>query len=220
MGTHAGVVAESAESATHFFEANYAGYVGWRWAVAVARAGAGAPVTVSEVVLLPGPDALTAPDWLPWSHRIRPGDLGAGDLLPGEHEDPRLTSGASDDPELAQLAGEIGLGRNRVMSKEGRLRAAQRWYTGDFGPDNEMAQLAPGSCGTCGFFMPLEGSMRVAFGACGNALSPADGRVVHTEFGCGAHSEAEVDVSSTVPVAEVVYDDTTVDYEPRESGRE
>lgn len=220
VGAHAGVVAESEDAATHFFESNYSGYVGWRWAVTVARAGADEPVTVSEVVLLPGPDALTAPDWVPWSHRIRPGDLSAGDLLPGEQEDVRLTSGAADDPDLAALAGEVGMGRNRVMSKEGRLRAAERWHAGEFGPDSETAQLAPASCGSCGFFLPLEGSMRAAFGVCGNEIAPADGRVVHVEFGCGAHSEAEVDTSSTVPVAEVIYDDTTLDYESREPGQE
>src|SRR5699024_4292850 len=47
--------------------------------------------------------------------------------------------------------------------------------------------------------------------------APADGRVVHVEYGCGAHSEAEVDTSSSVPVAEVVYDDTTLDFEPRDA---
>ena len=62
--------------------------------------------------------------------------------------------------------------------------------------------------------------MGSVFGVCGNEISPADGRVVHAEFGCGAHSQAEVDTSSTVPVAEVVYDDATLDYEPRASGSE
>ena len=57
--------------------------------------------------------------------------------------------------------------------------------------------------------------MQAAFGVCGNEIAPADGRVVHVEFGCGAHSEAEVDTSSTVPIAEVVYDDTTLDFESR-----
>ncbi|RCW43613.1 DUF3027 family protein [Halopolyspora algeriensis] len=219
VGAHAGVVAESEGTATHYFESTYPGYVGWRWAVTVASAGPGEPVTVSEVVLLPGPEALTAPEWVPWSDRVRPGDLGAGDLLPSEHDDPRLAPGyLPGDDSSEELARDAGFERNRVLSHEGRRQAAERWHAGDFGPDTETARLAPGACGTCGFFLPLAGSMSAAFGVCGNALAPADGRVVHVEFGCGAHSEGEVDTASTVPVAEVVYDDTTLDYESRDPG--
>lgn len=217
VGAYSGHEAEAQAAVTHFFESNYPGYVGWRWAVTVSAAGPDEPVTVSEVVLLPGPDALTAPEWLPWSERIRPGDLGAGDLLPSAADDHRLAPGyaAVDDSAPEELARPDEFGRARVLSKQGRLEAAQRWYEGEFGPNAEMARLAPGSCGTCGFLLHLGGSMSAAFGVCGNEVSPADGRVVHVEFGCGAHSEAEVDTSSTVPVAEVVYDDTTLDYESR-----
>ena len=38
--------------------------------------------TVDELALLPGPDALVAPPWVPWSERLAPGDLGVGDVLP------------------------------------------------------------------------------------------------------------------------------------------
>lgn len=218
VGAHVGVEPEGAGVATHLFEATDPGYVGWRWAVTVATVGEDEPVTVSEVVLLPGPEALTAPDWVPWSERVEPGDLGAGDLLPSSPDDPRLIPGylLSDDPAVEEVARDLGLGRQRVPSREGRMDAAERWFEGDFGPDTEMARQAPGACGTCGFFLPLAGSMRAAFGVCSNEVAPADGRVVHVEFGCGAHSEAEVDTFSTVPVAQVVYDDTTLDYESRE----
>ncbi|MEV0702474.1 DUF3027 domain-containing protein [Saccharopolyspora sp. NPDC050389] len=217
VGAHVGIEAEGPHAVTHYFESNYPGYVGWRWAVTVASVGPGEPVTVSEVVLLPGPDALTAPDWVPWNQRVRPGDLGAGDLLPTTADDPRLAPGylTSDDPAVEEVAHEVGLGRKRVLSLEGRLEAADRWHSGDFGPGADIAKLAPGACGTCGFFLKLAGSMGGAFGVCANELAPADGRVVSVEFGCGAHSEVEVDTSSTVPVAEVVYDDATLDFEPR-----
>ncbi|GAA4852088.1 hypothetical protein GCM10025787_39340 [Saccharopolyspora rosea] len=221
VGAHVGVEPEGPNAATHYFESNYPGYVGWRWAVTVAHPGPGEPVTVSEVVLLPGPDALTAPEWVPWSERVRPGDLGAGDLLPPREDDPRLVPGylAGDDPAVEEVSREIGLGRKRVLSHQGRLEAAGRWQAGDFGPRSEMARMAPATCGTCGFFVKLAGSMGAAFGVCANEVAPADGRVVSVEFGCGAHSEVEVDTSSTVPVAEVVYDDATLDYEPRSPER-
>ena len=89
VGEHVGAQAEDS-AVTHLFEAGLPGYRGWRWAVTVASAGPGTPVTVSEVVLLPGPDALVAPPWLPWTERLRAGDLGVGDLLPADPDDPRL----------------------------------------------------------------------------------------------------------------------------------
>jgi hypothetical protein len=65
-------------------------YKGWRWAVTVSRAARAKVVTVSEIVLLPGPESLLAPDWVPWSERVRPGDLGVGDLMPAATDDERL----------------------------------------------------------------------------------------------------------------------------------
>src|SRR5699024_11026831 len=148
VGDHVGVRPESAHAATHFFTANYPGYTGWRWAVTVACIGSDEPVTVSEVVLLPGPDALVAPDWVPWSDRVRPDDVAAGDLLPTGAEDPRLVPGylSDGDPAEQAVAEEVGLGRNRVLSQEGRAAAAARWQD-EFGPDAEMARMAPAACG-------------------------------------------------------------------------
>jgi hypothetical protein len=165
-------------------------------------------VTVDEVVLLPGDDALLAPEWVPWSQRLRPGDLGIGDLLPTKVDDERLVPAylLSDDPAVEAVAFELGLGRVRVMSPLGRDEAADRWYAGDGGPDTAMATHAPGRCGTCGFYLPIEGSLRATFGVCGNAYSPRDGAVVSADAGCGAHSEAVVEPAATPP-APPTYDD-------------
>ncbi|MBP2179037.1 DUF3027 domain-containing protein [Amycolatopsis magusensis] len=218
VGAHAGVEREDAVSITHLFEAHVPGYRGWRWSVTVATAGAGEPVTVSEVVLRPGPEALTAPSWIPWERRVRAGDLGVGDIFPADENDPRLAPGylASDDPAVEEVALEVGLGRVHVLSRYGREDAATRWHGGEFGPRSDMARSAPGSCGTCGFFLPLAGSLRAGFGACANDISPADGHVVDVEYGCGAHSEIRVEVTSSVPVAELVYDDSMLDTTPAE----
>jgi hypothetical protein len=216
IGAHVGVEPESGGAATHLFEANLLGYHGWRWAVTVADGGPDTPVTVSEVVLLPGPDALVGTDWVPWQQRVRAGDLGVGDLMPPDPGDPRLVPAylQSDDPAVEEVATDIGLGRVRVLSRFGRLDAADRWQGGDFGPGSDMARGAPDRCGTCGFYVSLAGSLRAAFGVCANELAPADGRVVHVEYGCGAHSQIEVELGSPVPVADLVYDDTTLDIEP------
>ena len=226
VGDHVGTHAEDDTALTHLFEANKPGYRGWRWAVTVSGTAAQDPddpdelpdVTVSEVVLLPGPDALTAPAWVPWQERVRAGDLGVGDLMPTAPDDPRLVPAyvMSDDPAVEEVALELGLGRARVMSREGRLEAARRWQDGEFGPRSDMARSAPAHCGTCGFYVEVAGSLRAAFGVCGNDLSPADGRVVHAEYGCGAHSEVEVEQVSPVLVADLIYDDAELDIEPTE----
>lgn len=209
VGAHLEAVAEGADAVTHHFAATQGGYRGWRWSITLAAAGTDEPVTVSEVVLLPGPDALVAPTWVPWHERIRPGDLGIGDLLPAPEDDPRLVPGyvASDDPAVEEVAREVGLGRRSVLSRHGREQAARRWHDGSHGPASDMARAAPGTCGTCGFFLPLAGSMRAAFGACGNEYAPADGAVVEVGFGCGAHSDVQPESTSPVAVAELVYDD-------------
>ncbi|MFE0510135.1 DUF3027 domain-containing protein [Streptomyces sp. NPDC058964] len=114
VGEHVGLVSEGDRVVTHFFECKEFGYRGWRWAATVARASRAKVVTLDEVVLLPGPDALLAPEWVPWSERLRPGDMGPGDLLPTDAEDLRLEAGYSgeDEPlpsspvshEMAELA--------------------------------------------------------------------------------------------------------------------
>lgn len=216
VGDYVGVRAEGRHAATHLFEATLAAYRGWRWAVVVAHAGPDEPVTVNEVVLVPGPDALIAPPWVPWRQRVRAGDLGVGDLMPPPPGDYRLVPAyvESDDPDVEEVATDLGLGRVRVMSREGRLAAARRWEGGDFGPRAEMARSAPAHCGTCGFYLPMAGSLRAAFGVCGNELAPADGHVVHVEYGCGAHSEVEVEATAAVPIADLVYDDSVMEMEP------
>lgn len=216
VGAHAGIHSEDAVSVSHLFEAEVPGYRGWHWSVTVATAGAAEPVTVSEVVLTPGPDALVAPKWVPWERRVRAGDLGVGDIFPTDEDDPRLVPAylRSDDPAVEEVALEAGLGRVHVLSRYGRQEAAARWRNGEFGPRSDMARSAPANCGTCGFYLPLAGSLRAAFGVCGNEIAPADGQVVNAEYGCGAHSEVEVEVTSSVPVAELVYDDSLLDMEP------
>lgn len=208
-GEHLGVRAESGLSLTHFFAATLPGYLGWRWAVSLSRVEDGEAVTVDEVVLLPGDGALLAPPWVPWDERVRPGDLSPGDLLPPPEEDLRLVPGYVDsgDPAVEALAWELGLGRERVLSRDGRLEAAERWYTGDRGPDTPMARQAPARCGTCGFFVALAGSLSAGFGACANEVVDTDGQVVSVEFGCGAHSQVTATPTPTADVAELVYDD-------------
>ena len=142
VGDYLGVSYEDPNAATHRFLAHLPGYQGWQWATVVAAYPGADHATISEVALIPGPTALLAPEWVPWEERVRPGDLGPGDLLAPAVDDPRLVPGyaSSGDPQVDETAAEIGLGRRWVMGALGRAEAAERWHTGDYGPDSAMAR--------------------------------------------------------------------------------
>jgi hypothetical protein len=177
--------------------------------VTLARAPRAKVPTVCEVELTAAAGAVLAPAWLPWEQRLRPGDVGPADVLPIVEDDPRLEPGfeATGEEDVDQVAlWELGLGRPRVLSRQGREEAATRWFSGEFGPESPTARNAAGTCSGCGFLVPMPGALRQVFGVCGNEWSPADGRVVALTFGCGAHSETDVERSAE-PVAQPVLDE-------------
>jgi hypothetical protein len=201
VGDHLGHVVEGERLVTHLFACTRRGYAGWRWAVTVARASRQRQVTVDEVVLVPGDEAIVAPAWVPYKERVQPGDLSPGDLLPVADEDPRLvpTWSFGDDPldaddkaQVREVARELGLGRVRTLSVEGRDVAAERWYDGDGGPEAPLAKSAPDLCASCGFLVRLAGPLSSLFGVCANGSANDDGRVVSLDHGCGAHSEVQL----------------------------
>ena len=209
----------------------------------VARAARSKSVTLDETVLLPGEGAILAPQWLPWSERLQPGDIGVGDLLPTAPDDARLVPAFAAEPDeapeplrdpapqpaadaapadpqrdmLPLIGFELGLGRARVLSREGRELAAERW-TESHGAGTPMAQAAPARCGSCGFLAGLTGALSQAFGVCANEYSPADGHVVALDFGCGGHSEAvvepEVNEVGEPIVDEFAFDEMQLHREP------
>lgn len=180
VGKHRGVAGVGRNVATHRFEADVPGYPGWEWQAVVACAEGSRFVTVNEVALVPGQQALQAPEWVPYTDRVRPGDLGPGDLMPPALDDDRLADGK--------------------LSAAGLERAKTRWRTGAFGPNTDMASQAPLQCKTCAFYLELMPN----FGVCANEYS-ADGRVVHATYGCGAHSETKVREEGSV--TEIAFDD-------------
>ena len=211
VGEYLGASFEDPTAATHRFLADMPGYRGWQWAVVVAACPGAAHATISEVVLVPGPTALLAPKWVPWQERIRPGDLSPGDLLAPPSEDPRLVPGymATGDPQIDDVAVEVGFGRRQVLSPGGRGEAAERWHDGDHGPGSAMARSTRRVCRDCGFYLPLAGALSPMFGVCANELA-ADGHVVDAEYGCGAHSDTPQPPGTGTPQYDP-YDDGVLD---------
>ncbi len=141
----------------------------------------------------------------PGDPRLAPGYTGADDL-----------DGEAADLPLFPTQWEIGLGRARVLSALGREEASDRWVSGDTGPTSSMAKAAPATCASCGWLLAIGGPLGQGFGLCANEMSPADGRAVALEYGCGAHSEVDAEPAAAV-VIETIVDDLgfeSVDREP------
>ncbi|MBM6402241.1 DUF3027 domain-containing protein [Phycicoccus sonneratiae] len=214
VGEHLGMEMVEERLATHYFACTAPAYRGWRWAVSVSRVARSKAVTVCEANLVPGDGALLSPEWVPYAARLAPGDLGPGDVTPFVEDDPLLEPGfeATGDEDVDAVAlWELGLGRPRVLSAEGRDVAAQRWYDGENGPSAPVATKAPMPCSSCGFLVPMAGALRSVFGVCANAWSPSDGRVVSLDHGCGAHSEVDLEAPAPERVSPPILDDFELD---------
>ncbi|MHA7210348.1 DUF3027 domain-containing protein [Arthrobacter sp. MDT1-65] len=98
VGSHVSAVVEGERLVTHRFEAFVPGYGGWHWYASVARVARSKEVTVCEVGLLPSATSLLAPEWLPWSERVRPEDS------PADEPAPAASPAAARDDEAAPAA--------------------------------------------------------------------------------------------------------------------
>lgn len=214
VGEHLGMRMVAKRLGVHRFACRSKGYPGWEWAVSVTRVPRGREATVCETNLLPGEQALLSPQWLPWAQRLSPGDVGPGDVLPYRDDDPHLEPGfeATGDQDVDRVGFfELGLGRARVLSRAGRQAAAERWRAGESGPQSPVAVKATARCTTCGYLLPMQGALRQAFGVCANEWSPADGKVIALDYGCGAHSETHAAEPTPVAVGVPLLDDYRLD---------
>ena len=93
IGDAAGYTVEGEHVLSLRFENKMLGYPGWFWTVTIARVEGSEP-TVLETELMPGENALLAPDWVPWAERLA--DYQAAQTAAAEA---RLAAGVSDDDE-------------------------------------------------------------------------------------------------------------------------
>ena len=206
------------------FQSLLRGYEQWQWSVSLYHDVQMEEWTVNESSLLPNPDALLAPAWVPWRERLRPSDLSVTDVLGTAPDDSRLEDGflptderAAKDADIGQTVREIveeyRLSRSHVLTSSARQKIAQRWYNGPHGPKSLSTRAAAGYvCETCAFFIPLRGDLGEVFGVCANKWSPDDGRVVSLDHGCGEHSEiAPQQTTGLWPDNKPTYDDGHID---------
>lgn len=109
VGEHLGAFPEAERLVTHRFAAQVPGYVGWHWFATLARVPRGKDATVCEVGLLPSEDALLAPDWVPWSERVRPEDTAAEEAAQTADADTAQAPDVSGSPDI-DAAPELGGG--------------------------------------------------------------------------------------------------------------
>jgi hypothetical protein len=70
IGAPVGHIVEGDRVLSLLFECTMRGYPGWHWTVTLARTDDDAEPSVLETELMPGENALLAPDWVPWSDRL------------------------------------------------------------------------------------------------------------------------------------------------------
>ena len=109
----------------------------------------------------------------------RPGTSAPATSCRSVADDPLLVPGfeATGDEDVDQMAfWELGLGRPRVLSAEGREDAAQRWYDGEHGPTADGRRQGPRpvldvrvlhadgrrACARCSGYAPTSGRPRTA----------------------------------------------------------
>ena len=161
-----------------------------------------AAVTVDEVVLVPGAEAIVAPAWVPYKERIQPGDLSPGDLLPVEEDDPRLvpTYSFGDDPLDADDQGAGAPGRPGPRPRPGahalpggRRHGRPALVRRRRRPRGRRSPRAlPSRARTAASWCASPARCPSTFGVCANGNANDDGRVVSFDHGCGAHSEVKL----------------------------
>jgi hypothetical protein len=117
VGGHVTSYPEGERLTTHRFEAFVPGYGNWHWFITLARVARSKEPTICEVGLLPSETALLAPQWLPWSERVRPEDHqdAADSAAPGEPAaEPTAQDPASAEPVPETDGGTVEPGTDRA----------------------------------------------------------------------------------------------------------
>ena len=97
VGEVLGYAVDDEHVVSFHFASVLSGYPGWHWTVTIARADEESEVTVLETGLMPGDDALLAPDWTPWSDRLAEYEAAQAGADAGEGADGDLHERGESD---------------------------------------------------------------------------------------------------------------------------
>lgn len=70
IGAPVGHIVEGEHVVSLLFDCTMSGYPGWHWTVSLSRVDDESEPSVLETELMPGGEALLAPEWVPWSDRL------------------------------------------------------------------------------------------------------------------------------------------------------
>lgn len=135
IGDHLGAVAEDERVVTHRFEAHVPGYRGWTFYATLARAPRSKVITVSETGMLPGDNALLAPEWVPWMERASEEERIRLDAIAAGEDPAKALEAAGYGPEQqpepqaeqpAETAQEDPKKQARRDAKRRRAKAARQ----------------------------------------------------------------------------------------------
>ncbi|MEC5184072.1 hypothetical protein RCH12_001531 [Cryobacterium sp. MP_3.1] len=91
VGEPLGYIVEGEHVLSLLFDCLMTGYPGWRWTVSLSRIDGDSEPQVLETELMPGDDALLAPEWVPWSDRLADSkvaeELAAAGLAESDDDD-------------------------------------------------------------------------------------------------------------------------------------
>ena len=138
VGDHVGFEMVSERLGTHYFASPDAGYVGWCWAVTVARVPRGRVATVCEVDMTPREGALLAPEWVPWEERLRPSDISRDDVLPYKADDERLVQ-----TRICRSCASLGWGEPASCRRRGAIRRLSAGTIPSAGRSRGVARVTP-----------------------------------------------------------------------------
>jgi hypothetical protein len=105
IGEYLGYIVEGEHVLSLLFDCLMTGYPGWRWTVSLSRVDGNSAPQVLETELMPGDDALLAPEWVPWSDRLADSKVAeelaaaalAGDIESDDDDDDDSDDDDDDD---------------------------------------------------------------------------------------------------------------------------
>ncbi|ANP73717.1 hypothetical protein PA27867_2778 [Cryobacterium arcticum] len=101
IGEPIGYIVEGEHVLSLLFDCLMTGYPGWRWTVSLSRVDGESEPQVLETELMPGDDALLAPEWVPWSDRLADSklaeELAAAALTDDDSDDDDSDDDSDDD---------------------------------------------------------------------------------------------------------------------------